>query len=39
MIDKANSKSDLKIEEALHFNWRRPNLGAQQNYLALTFSL
>ena len=39
IIDKANSKFDLKIKEALHINWRKPNLNAQQNHLALTFSL
>ena len=27
--DKANSKFDLKIKEALHINWRKPNLNAQ----------
>ena len=37
--DKANSKFDLKFKEALHINWRNPNLNAQQNHLALTFSL
>ena len=36
IIDKANSKFDLKIKEALHINWRKPNLNAQQNHLALT---
>ena len=36
IIDKANSKYDLKIKEALHINWRKPNLSAQQNHLALT---
>ena len=36
IIDKANSKYDLKIKEALHINWRKPNLNAQQNHLALT---
>ena len=36
---KANSKFDLKIKEALHINWRKPNLNAQQNHLALTVSL
>ena len=35
----ANSKFDLKIKEALHINWRKPNLNAQQNHLALTLSL
>ena len=30
IIDKTNSKFDLKIKEALHFNWRKPNLNAQQ---------
>ena len=39
VIDKANSKLDLKIKEALHINWRKPNLNAQQNHLALTLSL
>ena len=38
-IEKANSKFDLKIKEALHINWRKPNLNAQQNHLALTLSL
>ena len=28
IIDKANSKLDLKIKEALHINWRKPNLNA-----------
>ena len=39
IIDKDNSKFDLKIKEALHINWRKPNLNAQQNNLALTLSL
>ena len=39
IIDKANSKFDLKIKEAFHINWRKPNLNAQQNHLALTLSL
>ena len=39
IIDKANSEFDLKITEALHINWRKLNLNAQQNHLALTFSL
>ena len=39
IIDKANSKFDLKIKEALHINWRKPNLNVQQNHLALTLSL
>ena len=39
MIDKANSKCDLKIKEVLHINWKKPNLNAQQNHLALTLSL
>ena len=29
IIDKANSNFDLKIKEALHINWRKPNLNAQ----------
>ena len=39
LIYKASSKFDLKIKEALHINWRKPNLNAQQNHLALTLSL
>ena len=39
IIDKANPKFDLNITEALHFNWRKPNLNAQQNHLALTLLL
>ena len=39
MIDPANSKFDIKIKEALHISWRKPNLNAQQNHLALTLSL
>ena len=39
IIDKANSKFDLKIKEALRINWREPNFNAEQNYLALTISL
>ena len=32
VIDKADSKFDWKIKEALHINWRKPNLNAQQNH-------
>ena len=39
IIDKANSKFDLKIKKALHINWRKPNLSAQQNHLVLTLLL
>ena len=39
IIDKANSKFDLKLKEALHINWRKPNSNTQQNPLALTISL
>ena len=39
IIGKANPKFDLKIKEALHINWGKPNLNAQQNHLALTLSL
>ena len=35
IIDKANSKFDLKIKEALHISCRKPNLNAQQNNLTL----
>ena len=37
IIDKANSKFDLKIKEALHINWRKPNLNTQQNFLFVCF--
>ena len=39
IIDKANSRFGVKTKEALHINWRKPNLNAQQNHLALTLSL
>ena len=39
IINETNSKFDLKIKEALHINWIKPNLKAQQNHLALTLSL
>ena len=29
VIDKANSKSDLEIKEALPINWRKPALNTQ----------
>ena len=28
IIDKANSKFDLKVKEALHINWRKTNLSS-----------
>ena len=39
IIDKDNSKFDLKVKESLHINWTKPHLNAQQNHLALTLSL
>ena len=36
IIENVNSKFDLKLKEALHINWRKPNLNAQQNHSALT---
>ena len=39
IIDKVNSKFDLKMKEALHINWRKPTLITQQNHLTLTLSL
>ena len=39
IIAKANSKLDLKIKEALHINWKKANLNAKQNHLALTLSV
>ena len=38
ITDKAHSKFDFKIKEALHINLREPNLKAQQNDLAFTLS-
>ena len=35
IIDKTNSKLDLKIKETLDINEKKPNLNAQQNHLAL----
>ena len=39
IIDRVNSKFDLKIKEAFHIYWRKPNLNAQQNHWALRLSL
>ena len=39
IIHKVNSKLDLKSKAALHITWRKPNLIAQENYLALTLLL
>ena len=39
IIDKANYKFDLKNKDALHINWRKPNLSTQQNHLDLTLLL
>ena len=39
IIDKANSKFNLKIKEALLINWNKSNLNTQKNHLALTVSL
>ena len=39
IIYKANFKFAVKVKEALHFNWKKPNLNAQQKHLALTLSL
>ena len=36
---KAYSEYVLKIKETLHINWRKPNLNAKQNHLALILSL
>ena len=38
-IDKGNTKFDLKMKGALHINWRKPYLNAQQNHLATVVSL
>ena len=39
IIDKTNSKFNLKNKEALRIYWRKPNSDAQQDHLALTLSL
>ena len=39
IIDRANSKLDLKVKETLHINWKKSNLNAQKYHLALTLSL
>ena len=39
IIHKVNSKLDLKSKAVLHITWRKPNLIAQENYLALTLLL
>ena len=39
MIDKADSKLDLKLKEALHINWRKPNVNVQHCFLAFLFHL
>ena len=39
VTDKAHSEFDVEIKEYLHINWIKLNLNAQQNNLALTFSL
>ena len=39
IVDKANSKLDLKIKEALHINWRKANLNTRQNHLSLALLL
>ena len=38
-FQKCTGWEGLKIKEALHINWRNPNLNAQQKHLDLTFSL
>ena len=37
--DKANSKFNLKIKEALRINWTKSNLNAQQNHFPLIILL
>ena len=39
IIDKSNSKFELTIKEALHINWRKGKLNAQQINLVPTVSL
>ena len=37
IVDKANSKFDLKIRYALHISWRKHNLNAKPNHLVPLF--
>ena len=39
IIDKANSKSALKIKEPLHINWRKPNLNATKSFSSHPFAI
>ena len=39
IIDKSNSKFDLKIKTVLHTNWIKPDWNTQQNHLFLTLLL
>ena len=39
LIDKGDSKFDLKIKETSHISWIKPNLNAQQNYTSLLLHL
>ena len=39
IIDKAGSKFNLKIKEALHINWRKPTLNTAQSFSSHTFTL
>ena len=38
IIDKANNKFDLKITEALHINWRKPNLNITKPFSSHSFT-
>ena len=39
MLLNPSCKMATSFKEILHINWRKPNLNAQQNHLALTLSL
>ena len=36
VLDSATNSFDLKIKEALHINWNKPDLNAQVNHFNLT---
>ena len=38
IIEKVNSQYHLKIKEPSHIDWKKLNLNARRNHLALTFS-
>ena len=39
ILDRADSNINLKIKEALHINWEKPNLNAQVNHYFISLSI